>query len=256
MFVPLDSGGVCGKCDYDTGDSTALDAWWHVIVVERTTMRSTDHANVWGVVRGRDDGALPKKITLRLVAGDATDGPAIVEATPTPSANGMFTADLAFKDLPVGSYQVTMTADGVDLGSSYLSVGPIVKPQYQLDVTTDLHAVLTGTQVQATTAATFFDGTPVAGVGPAHVHLRSEQRRGTTDRGQRDDRHRRPGHRHGPPEADGGAARRRRNGAGSRSTPCPPTRRRPRSRVRPTWPSSAPTHSSRPMPASTGRRSA
>ena len=76
----------------------------------------------------------------------------------------MFTADLAFKDLPVGSYQVTMTADGADLGASYLSVGPIVKPQYQLDVTTNLHALLTGTPVLATTAATFFDGTPVAGV--------------------------------------------------------------------------------------------
>ena len=166
MFVPLDTSGACGKCDYGAGaDTTALDEWWHALVVERTMLRSTDHANVWGVVRGRDDGALPKAITLRMVAGDLPDGPAVAEATPTPNAHGMFTADLAFQDLPVGSYLVTMTADGVDLGASYVQVGPIVKPQYQLDVTTDLHAMLTGTRVKATTAATFFDGTPVAGVG-------------------------------------------------------------------------------------------
>ena len=209
-------------------------------------LRSTDHANVWGVVRGRDDGALPKAITLRMVAGDSPDGPAVAEATPTPNAHGMFTADLAFKDLPVGSYQVTMTADGVDLGASYVQVGPIVKPQYQLDVTTDLHAMLTGTRVKATTAATFFDGTPVAGVGPADVRppIRAAARRKPT-RGQRDDRHRRP--------SATATVRPRLTGAlrdGTQWSWIPidavptPTRRRPRSRVRPTWPSSAPTHSS------------
>ena len=41
---------------------------------------------------------------------------------------------------------------------------PIVKPAWRMEVTTDKRAVLTGTSVNATIQASFFDGTPVAGV--------------------------------------------------------------------------------------------
>ncbi len=167
VFVPMASQQICGKCSSGTSDAVGEgDAWWHVMVADRTLLRQTDRANIWGIVRARDDGSVPDRVEVRLQAYDDWTGNAvpIVTTRATPSSTGMFTAALSFEDADVGDYDIILVADGANLGSSFVHIGPIVKPAWQLDVTTDKGAVLDGSPVKATTVATFFEGTPVAGV--------------------------------------------------------------------------------------------
>ena len=167
VFLRISRQGMCWKCDgVSQAAAWAADAWWHVLATDRNTFRPTDRVNAWGIVRARDDGSLPKKIEVRVqTAADQPDASTpIVVAHPTPSSTGMFRASLAFADLPTGNYNVVLTADGVELGSEWIQVGSIVKPAWRMDVTTDKRAVLTGASVNATIRASFFEGTPVAGV--------------------------------------------------------------------------------------------
>ena len=77
------------------------DAWWHVVGLDRTIFRSTDSANVWGIVRARDGGALPRDIDVRLVQSNAVDDTQpILRQHVTATASGAFIAAMAFKDLP------------------------------------------------------------------------------------------------------------------------------------------------------------
>ncbi len=167
VFVPVDGQSICEKCyGFDTSGVDPSDHWWHVLATDRDFLRTTDQVNAWGVIRARADGALPKRLEVRLQAYDdwtATSIP-IVTARPTPSASGVFTATLAFKDLPVGYYAVEMRADGEAVGSSSVQIGPISKPAWRLDITTGRRWVMSGDSVDVHAAAAFFEGTPVAGV--------------------------------------------------------------------------------------------
>lgn len=166
MFVPIDRRGVCGKCDISPTGRDDIDAWWHVLGLDRGLFHPTDHANVWGIVRARDGGALPKTLDVRLVATDETGqaGAPLVVEHPKPTAAGAFIADIAFRDLPPGEYIIQVRADGTLLDEAFFAVGPIVKPGYTLEVTPDKRAVVAGEQVTATVHAAFFEGTPVAAV--------------------------------------------------------------------------------------------
>jgi len=165
-FVPIDRRGVCGKCDLSDAGRDQIDAWWHVLGLDRSLYHPTDHANVWGIVRARDGGALAKSLDVRLVTTDETGQAAapIVIAHPTASPAGAYVADLAFHDLPPGSYIVQVRADGTLLDEASFTVGPIVKPGYTLEVVPSKRAIVVGQPVTATVQASFFEGTPVASV--------------------------------------------------------------------------------------------
>ena len=49
------------------------------------------------------------------------------------------------------------------MATQWITVGPIVKPAYEIDVATAKHAVIAGTPLAASVHAAFFEGTPVAG---------------------------------------------------------------------------------------------
>ena len=166
MFVPVDRRGVCGKCDLSPAGHDEIDAWWHVLGLDRGLFHPTDHAAVWGIVRARDGGALPKTLDVRLLTTDETGraGVPLVTEQPKPAATGAYTADIAFRDLPPGQYIIQVRADGTLLDEAFFAVGPIVKPGYTLVVTPDKRAVIAGEPVKATVNAAFFEGTPVAGV--------------------------------------------------------------------------------------------
>ncbi|MDH5244501.1 MAG: Ig-like domain-containing protein, partial [Chloroflexota bacterium] len=170
VFLPIGGGGLCGKCDtgmISDGGSAAADAWWSVLMLDRQTLRSTDRANVWGIVRARDGGALPASVEIRLIASESWEPagatPVVVER-PRLAPTGMFTADIEFADVPVGYYQLELRANGETIENTWVQVGPIVKPAYTLEVTVRDRAVLSGSSVTADVTARFFEGTPVAGV--------------------------------------------------------------------------------------------
>ncbi len=166
VFVPIGGSSVCSKCEsgMPTGTDTA-DRWWHVLATDRQLLRATDKANVWGVLRARD-GVAPKRVELRLqhVEMDSPAGVPILVQQVTPRSTGMFSTQMAFSDLPTGTYNVVLVADGVEVTTTWFEVGTVVKPAYTLEMSTDQRAVLVGTAVTAAVKANFFEGTPVGGV--------------------------------------------------------------------------------------------
>jgi hypothetical protein len=148
-----------GKQYDDSGDP----AWWRLLSTDRTTYRQTDTINAWGVVRGRDTGTVPAYVTVALVA-DADDEVPIRSTTAHPDSSGAYAVSLAYKDLPTGAYRLRATTAGSTLGEQWLEVARIVKPAWRLDVTPAHRAAISGQRVTVKARATFFEGTPVAGV--------------------------------------------------------------------------------------------
>ncbi len=107
---------------------------------------------------------MPASVSVRLVRQSygSADTPSIVEATAAPGTSGTFIASLPLVDVPIGSYEVQAVVDGDVVVSRWLEVTIIRKPPYQLKVTPDRSAVLSGDTVRWTATATFFDGSAAA----------------------------------------------------------------------------------------------
>ena len=160
-FQPFSMSRYCASC----GSPTADDQWWQLFTSDRSTFRSTDTVNAWGIVRNRETGKVPSSVTVTLRAGDgsnATDS-AIITTSATPDSNGAFSVRVALRDLPVGSYRLVLSTGKTRLGELWMGVATIVKPGYQLEMTTDRHAMVSDAKVIASVDASFFEGTPVVG---------------------------------------------------------------------------------------------
>ena len=160
VFVPLETGGYCASCQQESNEG-----WWHLLSLDRARYRVTDTINAWGVVRDRDTGAVPASLTVRLETGSSSyaDTGAIATRTVEPDGAGAWTAALPFDDLPPGEYQVRVRAGSTDVAETWLQVGPIAKPAWQIALETPQRAVVTGSDVPVRATASFFEGTSVAG---------------------------------------------------------------------------------------------
>ena len=161
MFLPLGGDYYCRYCVREGND-----AWWNLLTLDRGQYRTTDTINVWGVVRDRQSGAVPKAVSVTLTATPkarfATQA-AIARRTLDPNPAGAYLANLSFTDLPPGEYQVTTRVGNAEVASRTLLVGPIAKPAWKLTLDVPKRAVLTGSSVTVNAEAAFFEGTPVAG---------------------------------------------------------------------------------------------
>ena len=144
---------------------SADETYWSMLYTDREIYRQTDRIEVWGYLRGRDDGVVPGRVQLRLVASDAGRDPnvaAIASVVADPGTDGAFSASLPVADLPLDSYEVQAMVDGRIVVSRWVEVTVIRKPPYQLELNAEPLAVISGSPVTVTAGATFFDGTPVA----------------------------------------------------------------------------------------------
>ncbi|MFL5683971.1 MAG: hypothetical protein ACJ77O_12610, partial [Chloroflexota bacterium] len=166
-FVPAsESSDPDGK---DLGSRPAQDdglGYWHTFFTDRSLYRSTDTVNAWGVIRDRDTGKVPDKVTIALTHDDGSDHarPAIVTNTAHPNSIGAFTSSTRIESLPEGSYALEVRTEGRLITSVGFQVGRILKPAYRLDVTTGRRIYIEGDQIRITAQATFYEGTPVPGI--------------------------------------------------------------------------------------------
>ncbi len=161
MFLPLVGDYYCRYCAREGND-----AWWNLLTLDRDQYRTSDTVNVWGVVRNRQSGTVPRAVSVTLAAtsdGSFAAQPAIARKTLDPDPAGAYLANLSFADLPPGEYQVTTRVDNAEVGSRTLFVGPIAKPAWKLELDVPKRAVLTGGAITVNAEAAFFEGTPVAG---------------------------------------------------------------------------------------------
>ncbi len=124
-------------------------------------------SRLWGYLRGRDDAKVPASVRLRLVNSDASDdasAPAIATIDVIPNADGAFSASLPIDNLAIDNYRVQASVDERVVVSSWVEVSIIRKPAYQLELTADHTAIVSGSRMAWKSSATFFDGTPVGSV--------------------------------------------------------------------------------------------
>jgi hypothetical protein len=167
-FLPATGpGGPEGEYHtrWDAGDPVGA-GYWRIFASDRTLYRRTDTVNVWGAVRHRDSGALPEQVSARLVAyGDeVTEQPAIAATALSLRDSGAFTGSLRLQDVPEGDYRLELMVDGEVVSTRSIQVDRILKPAYQIEVTTGHHVYVAGDNIRVTATARFFDGTPVPGV--------------------------------------------------------------------------------------------
>ncbi len=162
-FLPVATDQVCAKCDLGVIEDT--DSWWRLFSTDRLQYRATDTVNAWGVIRDRDSGKVPAAVRVILIpdAGDPTVASPIAAETATPDRMGSYAVRLAYRDLPSGDYRLRVTVGSAVVADRGISVGPLVKPAYSIQVSIDKHAIISGAPVKASVHAAFFEGTPVAG---------------------------------------------------------------------------------------------
>ena len=151
------------------GDSyywySADPGYWSLFHTDRFRYRQTDKVNVWGVIRDRDTGKVPAAVSVRLALQSNGDGPAITTLSLRPGSSGAFSGSIQLTALPEGDYTLAVLLGKTVVRSTDIVVGPIAKPAYRLDVTTGRRVYIAGDRIRITVNASFFEGTPVQGLG-------------------------------------------------------------------------------------------
>ena len=150
VLVPFDVGddgpGYRGEWWETTG--SADETYWSLLYTDRALYRRTDRIDVWGYLRGRDDGVAPSTVRVRLVGNldNAREGDpdrnTIDSIDARPGPDGVFTASFPITKLPFGGYSVQAVVGGRIVASHWLEVSVVRKPAYQLRMTPDHTAVV------------------------------------------------------------------------------------------------------------------
>lgn len=142
--------------------------YWRYLYLDRRLYKPDDTVYFWGVLRPREEGAVPvREVTLELVRSDYRDprGRELALASATvPVSGGIFTGSLSLPNVRPGWYEVRVLYDGQAMQSQWLEVQTYTKPAYQLELTADKRAVMAGDTITFTVQARFFEGTPVPGL--------------------------------------------------------------------------------------------
>ena len=161
VFAPAPSRG-CDSCV----EEDARSSRWLVFEPDRWQYRTTDTVNAWGIVRDREGGRVPEEVEITLVTSrwTSTVSTTVTLASAVPDRNGAFAASLDYADLPLGDYTLVLRVGDEVLAERSIAVRLLAKPAWSMDLETSRPAVVSGDSVQVTARASFFEGTPVAGV--------------------------------------------------------------------------------------------
>ncbi len=155
---------------YYYDDYHSNDAYWLLVHTDRAVYRSTDEIDAWGVVRRRDDGAIPSTLVLRLTndwtwdSEGAADLPVTTITVKPDSRTGVFTGQVTLDDVPKGGYTLAIWSGKDQVASRFIHVSEIEKPAYRMSLALDRRFVLVGETVTATVRTEFFEGSPAPGL--------------------------------------------------------------------------------------------
>ena len=166
IFLPATSDWDMGG-DWMGFGSAGDPGYWSLLHTDRSRYRPTDTVNVWGVVRNRANGKVPSTVTIRVTAQSYGSGdmrPPVATLTAKPGPTGAFLGSLTLAGLAEGDYAVDLLVGSRVVRTSGISVGPIAKPAYRLEVETGRRVYIEGDRIKITARATFYEGTPVPAV--------------------------------------------------------------------------------------------
>lgn len=138
--------------------------YYAALYLDRTLYQPTDTVYFWGTINPRKETtSMPEtvKATLRLDWPEEEIHTIDIKV----SADGTFSGEIPVKDLRDGSYQLAIrNADGNYFSQKYINVEPFVKPAYRITVTTDKPIYNFQEKINFNISATYYDGTPAAGI--------------------------------------------------------------------------------------------
>lgn len=145
------------------------DNYWRYLYTDRHLYRPSDTVHAWGVVRPRDGAAGGLALTLELVDNGNLDfnfQPTVLASTEVSTgATGTFSGTLPIAGVAPGYYDLRVRAGDQVVASTYAEVRNFVKPAYKIDVTPSSASIFTGDSITMTTQTSFFEGSPLPGVG-------------------------------------------------------------------------------------------
>lgn len=145
----------------------AHDRTWGYVYPDRPLYRTSDEMHVAGIVQDRDRTSRLGQVELRLTkpsyVEDLVNGRDRTYASVplTLDTAGRYEANLSWKNVTPGYYQLDLLRDGELVTSRSVEIRAFAKPAYFLDVTLSAKRLLAGQEAQARIQASFFSGAPV-----------------------------------------------------------------------------------------------
>jgi alpha-2-macroglobulin len=161
------------------GDPTP---YWRFLYADRNLYRTTDEVRFWGLVRRRTGPIGNQAITVE-IRGTLPESDTEVTVASTPvrsSRRGTFIGTIPFAAATPGYYNLVARAGDQILASEYIEIADFVKPAYRIDVRASKNAILSGQPVDYHIEASFFEGSPVPGLGLSYALDYSDERTNIT----------------------------------------------------------------------------
>lgn len=139
--------------------------FFSMVYTDRTLYQPTDSIRVWGFLSPRKGETQPASVTVRLKHW-GEESPVLASQTVAVGEDGSFSAQLDFADVQSSSYYVELVNEGGEAyATTTVSVEAYRKPSYLLSTSCDRAWYGPGDSARIGVQSTFFDGTPVPGMG-------------------------------------------------------------------------------------------
>lgn len=144
-------------------DTTLPQQYAAGLYTDREIYQNQDTIQFWGVLSPRQDTKLPG--TVYAVLSETFLYSEVERVQVSVNADGTFTGSIPVNSLKSNGYSLMIT-DGQDgvYCEKYLNIQPYEKPAYSIQVTTDKEWYTFNDPVTFQISATYYDGTPAAGV--------------------------------------------------------------------------------------------
>ena len=148
--------------------NTNSDYWTH-LYLDRDLYLPNDTIKIWGVLKPRYEGPVPKKAVLNLYRSEYTYGldsnlGEIGSQDITLTSLGSFQSQIELSNLTPGTYYVQLKLDDVEVMNRYFEIRHYTKPAYKLELQSDKNVMFAWEELAMDIKASFFEGSPVAGL--------------------------------------------------------------------------------------------
>jgi len=132
------------------------------VYTDRETYLPTDKVNVWGIVKPRDLGEGPSKVTLKLRSWGDSEVLPLFETTAAVSEYGGFEAQIPLENLASAEYYINVSIDDTVMRTKNIYISDYVKPAYTAQTYTDKAFYNAWDTIDVSANVSFFDGTPAS----------------------------------------------------------------------------------------------
>lgn len=169
-LVKVRSGGFTSIVPLDITygevyDDPSANDYWYYFYTDRSLYKPTDTVNLWGYLKARSGELASQEVTVRLIRNDSYDyyyDPIVISETKAQVKDGAVSGQLPLQNVTPGYYSLEFKSGDTTINTQYIEIQAYTKPAYDISATSEKKAIFAGENIVVKTAASFFEGTPVA----------------------------------------------------------------------------------------------